>query len=462
MSITLTESNLAKMLAAADLLLQDEADESVSASSESPTVNKTGSPTINSESLTITGSLVEGDGHDLSPSTILQDRNLDESDWDVKTFRFKTEFKNIKDDFGDTATREVTTYSMALKKAPDAKEFLPISRASTRPIRLKSVSKLSHGKGELIRALILPDPQIGVYKTLTGELGTIHDPDAMALAIDAAQAYEPDVIVNLGDFFDLGEWSTKYLTPNHIKNTTQASLEIGYNFLAMQRTICEKVVLIEGNHDARININLASRAPEATYLKQAGSNNAWPAMSLQHLLQVDELGVEWISGYPGAKYALRDDIVCMHGQKLSARDQASRSQYLYSTIFGHIHKIESQGRTFEGQNGEPVTVRHMSPGCLCRTDGTVPGVNSSSNSDGSPILQPNNWQQGFMFLDFYNEPGAPFSQTQLEVLSDGKGNKQYMYDTGLFNSKDMRATSREFEAVTGIKQAESFRKGRGN
>lgn len=141
-------------------------------------------------------------------------------------------------------------------------------------------------------------------------------------------------------------------------------------------------------------------------------------MSLQNLLGVDELGVEWSSGYPGARTRLRDDIVCMHGEKLNAKDQASKTPYLFHTIFGHVHSAEMQSKTYEDNDGSQRNFLHMTPGCLCRITGEVPGFNSSSDHLGRPLKTTQNWQQGIMAITYSEEVGTPIGVTQYPI-NDG-------------------------------------------
>jgi hypothetical protein len=42
----------------------------------------------------------------------------------------------------------------------------------------------------------------------------------------------------------------------------------------------------------------------------------------------------------------------------------------------------------------------ISPGCLCRVDGGVPGVNSAIDGNGRPAEIAENWQQGVAVIHY--------------------------------------------------------------
>jgi len=101
---------------------------------------------------------------------------------------------------------------------------------------------------------------------------------------------------------------------------------------------------------------------------------------------LDELGVNWVGDYPDGEYQLDTHLVAMHGVNTKSKPGASVGTLAEtreeSTVIGHIHRIELATRTVYF-NGFARYVTSMSPGCLCRIDGVVPGVQKKQN-----------WQQG--------------------------------------------------------------------
>jgi hypothetical protein len=86
--------------------------------------------------------------------------------------------------------------------------------------------------------VILPDPQIGFRRLADGTMLPMHDEDAMNLCLQMMRYIRPDKVVNLGDFIDLPEWSSKFLVLPEFVLTTQPSIDRAHKFLAEQRAVC--------------------------------------------------------------------------------------------------------------------------------------------------------------------------------------------------------------------------------
>lgn len=48
---------------------------------------------------------------------------------------------------------------------------------------------------------------------------------------------------------------------------------------------------------------------------------------------------------------------------------------------------------------EARTIMAASPGCLAKTDGSVPGVNYSVDSDNRTVKRTEDWQQGLLIIN---------------------------------------------------------------
>lgn len=271
-------------------------------------------------------------------------------------------------------------------------------------------------------AVILPDTQIGYRKFLdTGELDPFHDEAAMAVALKIVRHLRPEVIVNLGDFVDFPEWG-KYEQEPEFAQTTQHAVDRAHRFLAEQRAAAPEadIRLIEGNHDARLPKAIARNAMSALRLKRADAPEAWPVLSVPFLLRLDELGVEYVAGYPAGITWINENVACIHGHKV--RSSASTAAVVIddervTTIFGHIHRIEMQSKTRRTRAG----AKHAfaaSPGCLCRIDGAVPSVKSATDPMGRPVPTVENWAQGLGVITY--EPGdGRFAYEQVAIY-DGE------------------------------------------
>jgi hypothetical protein len=266
------------------------------------------------------------------------------------------------------------------------------------------------------RALILPDIQAGYFRSIEDRLEPIHDIAAIEVALAVMQVINPDITVMLGDNLDLPEFG-RYRQQPAFSRTTQKAID--YMHALCARIDSPRKVWLAGNHEERLPNFVIDNAKASFALKQANSPEAWPVLSVPHLCRLDEVGVEYIPGYPAGNLWLNQNLRIIHGYKVKSNGTTS-DRYLdsekVSVIYGHIHRREWTERTRQDHNG-PATVMAASPGCLARTDGVVPGVHSGQDLDGRPMSFQENWQQGFAVVDF-NSDGR-FSYQQVAIHQDG-------------------------------------------
>jgi hypothetical protein len=239
----------------------------------------------------------------------------------------------------------------------------------------------------------------------------------MAAAIAMVRLVRPNLIVNLGDTLDLAEFSRFEIEPAFAL-TTQLAVDRTHRFLAEQRANagwdCE-IRLIEGNHDRRIQKAIVANAKAAFGLRQACTPpEHWPVMSVPHLLRLEELGVEYVDGYPAGITWINDRLACVHGEKLKMSQVVDDERV--SVIQGHVHRIQMQYKTRRVRDGARVTLA-ATPGCLCRTDGSVPSTKGSVDSWGRAIKRPEDWQNGLAVVT-YRDGDSPFS-VELVPIFDG-------------------------------------------
>lgn len=251
------------------------------------------------------------------------------------------------------------------------------------------------------------DTQIGFRRLEDGSLDPFHDDAAMNVFIEVCKSYQPDKVQILGDFLDLASQG-RFAQEATFAQTTQEALNTGHRFLATLRAACPdaEIVVIEGNHDKRMQNFIEANAIAAFGLKRAGLPESWPVMSLPYLLRLDELNIQYVDAYPAATDWDNHTTRNIHGTKANSRGSTT-SQYVFelphlNTWAGHTHRVEVTYRSVMGARGEPIESYSANPGCLCRVDGAVPSVNGAIGADGTAARIVENWQQGFG-LAYYND-----------------------------------------------------------
>lgn len=274
-------------------------------------------------------------------------------------------------------------------------------------------------------AVVLPDPQIGYRLFEDTGLDPFHDEAAMSVALQILTAEQHDSgveqVVNLGDYLDLPAQG-KYEQEASFAFTTQHAVDRGHLFAAHQRAAAPnaKVVILEGNHDRRMQKFIQANALSSFGLRRANLPESWPVMSLPYLMRLDELDVHYIDAYPAGMWWINDKLRAIHGDKVNSGGSTAmkytNEMPHISTIFGHIHRQEIQSKTTFDREGK-IKVMGISPGCLCRIDGHVPSVKGSVGIDGKPVTYWENWQQGIAIVRYKDEGSF---HVDLIHIDDGK------------------------------------------
>src|SRR5690606_7221999 len=147
------------------------------------------------------------------------------------------------------------------------------------------------------------DTQIGFRILSDGTIEEFHDWSAMEVFVEVCRREQPESIVILGDFLDLPSQS-RWAQEAGFARTTQMALDAGYLFLSMLRSAVPdaQIILVEGNHDKRMQTFIETNALAAFGRRRGGMPKEWPVMSLQNLLRLDELRVEYMDAYPAATH----------------------------------------------------------------------------------------------------------------------------------------------------------------
>lgn len=265
---------------------------------------------------------------------------------------------------------------------------------SLRPLNMPEVRRITSkdkNSSKVTNYLIISDTQIGFSRTDYVKLEPFHDRKAMDSVLKLLEdnpTFFDEIIVN-GDVLDLASMS-KYTQKKEFTDTVQPTIiEAGWYFEQLRRLAPHApIIYTASNHDERINKYIMENIQIAYGLKAYGQKN--PLFSLQNLLGLDNIDVHYVEGYPGGSYWIlgrnnKPLIKIHHGEFTSIDKELSVTNV--SSIFGHVHQIATKCKTYHGGNG-PETVYVATSGCLCRIDGTVPGV----------VSRPS-WQQGIIHLE---------------------------------------------------------------
>jgi predicted MPP superfamily phosphohydrolase len=272
-----------------------------------------------------------------------------------------------------------------------------------------------------LTALVPPDHQIG-YRTIDGEVMEIHDESAMDISQQLARHLQPDKIIILGDNIDLPNMSRFESDPNFLKST-QASIDRFHLELARYRANAPnaRIIVLEGNHDERWTKYVRNNAAEVLGIRRANAARELGVLTLPYLLRVEELDVEYLPGYPANRYWLNNNLKAIHGHVIRSGGSTAAAvakDETTSTLFGHIHRIESHHRTVNERGGGRVISAH-SFGTLSRIDGAVPSFGYGRDERGMPLKHYENWQQGVGVVTYKEGDGHHDIQTvQIRTFND--------------------------------------------
>lgn len=327
-----------------------------------------------------------------------------------------------KDEDGNAVVTDLEASAIVLTPKWADGPAWPVVQPAPRPIIRATRAKPRADSGWKV-AVGMADSQIGFRRDLiTGEMLPFHDDRAMSIAMQVIAELQPNLIVNFGDSMDFAEMSRFEIEPGFAL-TTQATIDRASRHLAEQRATAPaaELVLIEGNHEARLPRWLISNAKAAFGLKQANSEPAeWPVMSVPHLLRLDELGVQYVPGYPAGIFYVNERLACIHGHKVKSNGSTAAAVIAderMSVLFGHVHRLELQHRTKRVHGGSRT---HLAAciGCLSKTDGSVPSTRSGLDPMGRPVPAVEDWQQGLAVITY--KPGDSPFHVELVPIHDGE------------------------------------------
>lgn len=280
-----------------------------------------------------------------------------------------------------------------IPRHPEKCEWPTVRPVQIKPLAMKRSKDPRPGPR---RAIIACDAQIGFFRdfdTFTTE--SIHDQAVFALLNSVIVKEKPDVLVLAGDMLDLPDWSDHFVQGPEFAFTSQIAMNWFASWLRFIRPYCGRVVYLYGNHEARMERNIVNNTASAYRLKPANMPDAPPALSIESILGLEAMGIEYITEYPQGEFWLNSNLRVIHGQKIGAKSGQTAMKMLdgarASVMQGHVHRQEQAHVTTHSQ-GKTVTYGAYSMPTMARLDGAVPG---STGRD--------NWQQGFTVVDYTKE-----------------------------------------------------------
>jgi hypothetical protein len=253
-----------------------------------------------------------------------------------------------------------------------------------------------------LTAAILPDQQFGYRRYLdTGELDPFHDPRAIEIAEKIVEAERPNKTVMLGDINDLPTYG-RYTQEPEFVGGVQPGCDRASVHVATVSEASDETILLEGNHDLRIQKHALDNALASAGLRRARrSPGEYPILTMPFILGIDEMkNVRWVGGYPSGAHYVNENLATIHG-RVTGQNLAQKTinRERVTTVFGHVHQFVDDVDTFN-VHGRPIFVRAYSPGCLCRIDGAVPSVKSGRDPFARPAESWENWQQGMLIVRY--------------------------------------------------------------
>lgn len=312
-----------------------------------------------------------------------------------------------KDADGNPIVTDMTGSSVILTpRWADGPEWPVVTQAPA--VTVERTARTPHARSGIRRCVVLPDMQINYFSGPAGELVPTHDEQCLSIALQIIEDADPDVVVMNGDNLDLSEMS-KYRKMPIFQRMTQPTIDRAGRLMASirARVRCEsEIIWLEGNHELRLPVYAIDNAVAAYGLKRANAPGDWPVLSVPHLCRLDDYSVTYVSGYPANGWMLNDNLEIIHGHKVKTGGSTAHAylpELRHSVCYGHVHREEMGTVTRKTAHG-PRTYESFSFGCLCRTDGRVPGTEGGfSVRDGQPVLAQNNWTNGLGVIEY--EPG---------------------------------------------------------
>lgn len=326
---------------------------------------------INGDEGTVTSS-PESD-YDLSdPDKLLRERKLDPDEWVINS---------IKVNEWQSANGEPLHQLVLNCKRKKPLSFpQPAQVERYKPLRTAGKSRDS---GEPTTVVFTGDQQ-----------APYHDLTLHGLFLKWLAYNEPERGVLIGDTIDLPDISRHRYNPEGTAKV-QECLNSGYAILRdyVDASLSTSWQKLAGNHDERIRNTLIDWAVQLYGVRPAdipGEDQEAPALSIEHLLHLKDLGIEYMDPkgpYEHAQVNVSKYLSAIHGWLAVKGSGVSALRTLdhlgYSVVMGHTHRQSLVYKTTHDIDGKPSTLVAAETGCMCKIEG---GLGYAVAPD---------WQNGF-------------------------------------------------------------------
>lgn len=222
---------------------------------------------------------------------------------------------------------------------------------------------------------------------MSDQQGAYYDRNLHELTCEWLAYNSPSVVILGGDGTDLPLLSRFERNPANdvpVNDCIQSYYNMARDIMLAAKP--DKAYALEGNHEFRLQKAVLAKLPDLFDLKRA--NETIPSLSVPYLCRLDELGIEYVAGYPHSSIVIPPaKLSFRHGWIVRQDSGQSALRTLeamgHSVIVGHTHR---QGITYKTSwdHNEKMTVH------LAMEAGTM-----ATTAGGLGYAVTPNWQQGF-------------------------------------------------------------------
>lgn len=230
-----------------------------------------------------------------------------------------------------------------------------------------------------------------------------HDVELHQAACQWLRTNKPDRGILLGDILDFDVISRHRYNPEW-SSTMQDCIDTSYQVLLdyVQASPGTKWQLLSGNHEARLRNAVIDNLLNMYGLRRAtadGEQVGEAVLSVQHLLRLDELGIEWVNPngeYEHGQIRVNENLAARHGWIATRKSGTTALKTLehlgHSVVVGHSHRMS-----------EVYLTKHDIDGKCEVLTGVECGTMATLNSYGLGYSVAPDWQAGFATATTYDD-----------------------------------------------------------